>query len=250
MARGGHRRGPAAAPEPRRRPRRLGTEALTRPAFYALERGGWRDYVTLLHPPYTAWHLSYVAIGAALAPEADWRRLLAALAAFFLALGIGAHALDELEGRPLRTEIPAKVLWILALGSIAGAVAIGVVAALLWTPWLLVFVAAGAFLVFAYNLELFGGAFHTDLWFALAWGAFPLLTGYFAVAEELSLAALLAAVFAVATSLAQRTLSTQVRGVRRGRIAESVDIAPAENALRSLTLALVALAAALVALRW
>jgi heme O synthase-like polyprenyltransferase len=223
---------------------------VTRPAFYALERGGWRDYVTLLHPPYTAWHLSYVVIGAALAPEPQWRRLLATLAAFFLALGIGAHALDELQGRPLRTEIPTSVLWILALGSIAGAVAIGVVASLLWTPWLLAFVAAGAFLVFAYNLELFGGSFHTDLWFGLAWGAFPLLTGYFAVAEQLSVEALLAAVFAVATSLAQRTLSTQVRGVRRGRIAESVDIAPAENALRALTLALVALAAALVALRW
>jgi hypothetical protein len=228
----------------------LGSEAVTRPAFYALERGGWRDYVTLLHPPYTAWHLSYVAIGAALAPEPDWGRLMATLAAFFLALGIGAHALDELQGRPLRTEIPTAALWALALGSIAGAVVIGAVAALFWTPWLFAFVAAGAFLVFAYNLELFGGAFHTDLWFALAWGAFPLLTGYFAVAEELSLEALLAAVFAVATSLAQRTLSTQVRGVRRGRIAESVDIAPAENALRALTFALAALAAALVALRW
>jgi hypothetical protein len=228
----------------------VGPEAVTRPAFYALEAGGWRDYVTLLHAPYTAWHLSYVAIGAALAPDLHSERLLAALAAFFLALGIGAHALDELRGRPLRTEIPTGVLWALAFGSIVGAVAIGVVSALLWTPWLLVFVAAGAFLIFAYNLELFGGAFHTDLWFALAWGAFPLLTGYFVVAEKLSLEALIAAVFALATSLAQRILSTQVRGVRRGRIAESVDIAPAENALRALTLSVVALAAALLALRW
>ncbi len=37
---------------------------------------------------------------------------------------------------------------------------------------------AGAFLVVAYNLELFGGRFHNDLWFALAWGAFPALTGF------------------------------------------------------------------------
>jgi hypothetical protein len=228
----------------------MGSEVMTRPAFYALEVGGWRDYVTLLHPPYTAWHLSYVAIGAALGPELHADRLLAALAAFFLALGIGAHALDELQGRPLRTEIPRRILWLFAFGSIAGAVVIGVVSALLWTPWLLVFVAVGVFLVFAYNLELFGGVFHTDLWFALAWGAFPLLTGYFVVAETLSLEAFFAAIFAVATSLAQRVLSTQVRGVRRGRIAESVDIAPAENALRALTLSIVALAAALLALRW
>lgn len=229
----------------------MGAEGLSRPAFYALAAGGWRDYVTLLHLPYTAWHLSYVAIGAALAPELEASRLLAALAAFFLALGIGAHALDELQGRPLQTRIPTPVLWSLALGSIAGAVAIGVAAALAWAPWLLAFVAAGSFLVFAYNLELFGGAFHTDLWFALAWGAFPLLTGYFAVAEELTVAALLAAGFAVATSLAQRALSTPVRAVRRGRSRDPAStIVGPERALRALTVAMVALAAALLALRW
>ncbi|HEV2902926.1 MAG TPA: hypothetical protein VGW30_06660 [Gaiellaceae bacterium] len=224
---------------------------MSRPAFYALAAGGWRDYVTILHLPYTAWHLSYVAIGAALAPELHAERLLAALAAFFLALGIGAHALDELQGRPLGTRIPPAVLWSLALGSIAGATAIGIGAALAWTPWLLPFVAAGAFLVFAYNLELFGGLFHTDLWFALAWGAFPLLTGYFVVAEELTVEALLAATFAAATSFAQRALSTPVRAVRRGRSDDppSTIVGP-ERALRALTVAMVALASALVALRW
>jgi hypothetical protein len=224
---------------------------VSRPAFYALEAGGWRDYVTLLHLPYTAWHLSYVAIGAALAPELHIDRLLAALAAFTLALGIGAHALDELRGRPLRTRIPSPVLWTLALASVAAAVAIGIASALAWTPWLLAFVAAGAFLVFAYNLELFGGAFHTDLWFGLAWGAFPLLTGYFVTAEEVRAEALLAAAFAVATSLAQRALSTQVRAVRRGRSTDPPStIAAPERALRALTIAVIALAAALLALRW
>ena len=229
----------------------MGAQSLTRPAFYALESGGWRDYVTLLHVPYTAWHLSYVAIGAALAPELETLRLLATLAAFFLALGIGAHALDELQGRPLRTRIPTGVLWALALVSIAGAVAIGVAAAIAWTPWLLVFVAAGSFLVFAYNLELFGGVFHTDVWFAVAWGAFPLLTAYFTLAEKLTVEALLAAGFAVATSLAQRALSTPVRAVRRGLSSDppSTIVGP-ERALRALTVGMVALAAALLALRW
>lgn len=229
----------------------MGAQALSRPAFYALESGGWRDYVTILHLPYTAWHLSYVVIGAALAPELHTGRLLAALAAFFLALGIGAHSLDELQGRPLQTRIPGGVLWALALGSIGGAVAIGIAGSVAWTPWLLPFVAVGAFLVFAYNLELLGGAFHTDLWFGLAWGGFPLLTGYFALAEELTPAALLAACFAVATSLAQRALSTPVRAVRRGRSSDPPStIAGPERALRALTVAMVALAAALLALRW
>src|SRR2546427_8741009 len=98
-----------AAPD---RPGERTTEAsrLRRPAFYALAPGGWRDYVTLLHAPYTLWHLSYVAIGAALAPRVDWPILGLAVLAFALALGIGAHALDELHGRPLRTEIPDGVL--------------------------------------------------------------------------------------------------------------------------------------------
>jgi hypothetical protein len=229
----------------------VGAQLLSRPAFYALESGGWRDYVTILHVPYTAWHLSYVAIGAALAPELHTDRLLAALLAFFLALGIGAHALDELQGRPLRTRIPTAVLWALALASIGTAVATGIAASLAWTPWLLAFVAAGSFLVFAYNLELFGGLFHTGLWFALGWGAFPLLTGYFVVAEELTPEAVLAAGFAVATSLAQNALSTPVRAVRRGRSDDppSTIVGP-ERALQALAASMVALAAALLVLLW
>jgi hypothetical protein len=239
---------------------------MTRPAFYALESGSWRDYITLLHPPYTAWHLSYVAIGAALAPEFAGRRLLAALAAFFLAMGVGAHALDELTDRPLQTRIPDGVLIALAAVSIGGAVAIGIATSLAWTLWLLPFVAIGAFLVVAYNLELFGGLFHTYLWFGIAWGAFPLLTAYLVTAERFTVEALLAGLFALLTSLVQRTLSTPVRNVRRrvasvtgtvtlktgGReeiTAETLMGAP-ETGLRLLAAAMVSLAAALLALRW
>ncbi len=223
---------------------------MTRPAFYALDRGGWRDYVTILHLPYTAWHLSYVAIGAALSADFSGRRLAAALASFGLALGIGAHALDELNGRPLQTQIPDRVLIALAAVSIAGAAAIGIAAALTWTPWLLAFVAAGAFLVVAYNLELFGGAFHTDLWFALAWGAFPLLAAYFVTAEEVTVVAALGALFALYTSLVQRTLSTEVRNVRRRGTGDPALLASPERALRLLSLAMPVLAATLLALRW
>jgi 4-hydroxybenzoate polyprenyltransferase len=223
---------------------------VSRPAFYALETGGWRDYVTILHLPYTAWHLSYVAIGAALAPELEGRRLLAALAAFFLALGIGAHALDELHDRPLKTRISDGVLIALAALSIGGAMAIGVAASLLWTPWLLLFVAAGGFLVVAYNLELFGGAFHSDLWFGLMWGAFPVLAAYFVTAEELTETAILGAGFALVTSLAQRVLSTEVRNIRRRGMGDPAMLGAPETALRLLSLAMVLLAAALLSLRW
>ena len=243
----------------------MATETEARPAFYALASGGWRDYLTLLHAPYTAWHLAYVAIGAALTPEFALSRLLPTLGAFFLAVGIGAHALDELRGRPLQTRIPERVLAWLAAVSIAAAVAIGVLGAVLVNPWIGAFVAAGAFIVVAYNLELFGGRFHGDAWFALAWGAFPLLTGFFAAAEELDAAAIFGAAFAFALSLAQRRLSSRVRDVRRrvSRVTGTVkrrdgssqeltaaDLMDAEEgALRVLAAAVVALAAALVMMR-
>jgi len=226
-----------------------------RSAWYSLRPGAWRDYVTLLHPPYTAWHLSYVAVGAALAPR--WRpdRMGWTLLAFGLALGIGAHALDELRGRPLSTQIPERVLWTLAALSIAAAIAIGVVAAHRWTPWLYPAVAAGGFLVVAYNLELFGGRFHTDAWFALTWGAFPLLTAYLACAQRLHVSALAAAAFAALLSHAQRRLSTPVRELRR-RVhdvpvaARAAALEPVETALGLLSAATVMLAVALVLARW
>jgi hypothetical protein len=219
-----------------------------RPAFYALQPGGWRDYVTLLHPPYTLWHLSYVALGAALAPEMKWGLLGWTVLAFLLAMGIGAHALDELNGRPLATRIPAGVLVALAGVSIAAACAIGVVVATETTLWLLAFVGVGAFVVVAYNLELFGGALHSDVWFALAWGAFPVLTAYFASAERLRVEAVVAAAFAAVTSLAQRTLSTQVRHARRN-LKDPAAARAAETALKLLAAAFPLLAGALLVFR-
>jgi hypothetical protein len=236
-----------------------------RPSFYALRTGGWRDYISLLHPPYTLWHLSYVALGWAAAPAAHTDRLWWALAAFFLAVGIGAHALDELNGRPLQTRIPTLWLVALAVGSIAVAGAIGVGGAARTSWWLLAFVVFGSFIVCAYNLEWFGGWFHADAWFALAWGAFPALTATYANAERLSVEAVLVAAGCFAVSYAQRTLSTPVRALRRRtlRVAgvvertdgtiEQIDAAtlraPAEVALRWLSLAMPLLAAGAVVAR-
>jgi hypothetical protein len=222
----------------------VGTQEV-RPAFYALRRGGWRDYLTLLHPPYTLWHLSYVAVGASIAPRFHTDRMLWGLAAFFLAMGVAAHALDELRGRPLRTGIPSFVLVTVAAVSLAGAVAIGIGAAAAWGWGLVAFVAVGAVLVPAYNLEL---AFHTDLGFAIAWGAFPALTGYFVEAQTLRVEAVAAAAYATLLSLVQRGLSTPVRHARRAR-GTTEGVEALERALRLLTWAAVALAVALVAAR-
>jgi hypothetical protein len=236
-----------------------------RPAFYALAPGGWRDWVTLLHPPYTAWHLSYVALGAAAAPALHADRLAAALGAFFLGVGICAHALDELNGRPLGTRIPDRALIVVSVVSLAGAIALGIVGAATVGPSLVPFIAAGTVLVVAYNLELFGGRFHTDFWFAAAWGAFPALTAYWANAVTLEPPGVLVTAACFALSVAQRRLSTPVRTLRRRTAAvvgtqtltdggtvqltrESL-VAPLDGALRALAAGLVLLAVGVVAVR-
>jgi hypothetical protein len=238
---------------------------LDRPAFYALRSGGWRDLVTLLHPPYTAWHLSYVALGAAAAPHIYAGRLAAALGAFFLAVGISAHALDELHGRPLQTRLRRSTLIVLAAASLIGALAIGVAGVIVVSPLLAPLVLAGGLLVPAYNLELAGGRFHNDAWFALAWGGFPAFTGYFANALAIRPAGLLVTAACCLLSAAQRQLSTPVRRLRRSttevvgqqRLRDGTVIeltpagrsAPLEGALRALWLAVVLLAVGLVAVR-
>jgi hypothetical protein len=219
-----------------------------RPAFYALRSGGWRDYVTLLHPPYTVWHLSYVAIGAGLAPRMKWGLLGWTTLAFLLAMGVAAHALDELRGRPLRTRIPDRVLVALAAVSLAAACVIGIAVAFESTLWLLAFIAFGAVVVVAYNLELLGGAIHTSFWFAAAWGAFPVLTGYFASAQRLRGDAVAAAIFAFLTSYAQRILSTPVRFARRS-VGDAELARTAEVGLKLLAAAMPAIAGALLLAR-
>jgi hypothetical protein len=133
--------------EPRGRTIQGVSRSLERPAFYALRPGGWRDLVTLLHPPYTAWNLANVAIGAALAPHLYAGRLAATLAAFFLAVGVCAHVLDELHGRPLGTHLSSRTLVGLAVVSLTGAAAIGIVGAVTISLTLIPFVFAGVFIV-------------------------------------------------------------------------------------------------------
>ena len=254
-----------ARPVTERTPRAVGAETGLAPAFYATDRlARWprlRDWWTVLHPPYTLWHLSYVVIGSCLVAPVDRTRLVATVLAFFLAVGVGAHALDEVHGRPLRTEIPAAALVVAGVLGIGGAAVIGLFGVARVGVGLVAFVAVGVVLAVGYNLEPFGGRLHTDSVFAVSWGAFPVVTGYYAQHERLTPAALVAAAFAFFLSRAQRQLSTPARLLRRktsgldGRLVyhdgsttvldRATVLGPLERALRALTCATVALAGAL-----
>jgi demethylmenaquinone methyltransferase/2-methoxy-6-polyprenyl-1,4-benzoquinol methylase len=241
----------------------VATEVRLGSAFYSLRPGGWRDYWTLLHPPYTAWHLSYVLLGASLAPAPDPRIVLGAVLAFGLAVGVAAHSFDELRGRPLATRIPTRVLVALGTLGLAGAAALGIAAIAVLGPAFAAFVAVGVALVLLYAFE--APLVHSDLGFALAWGAFPVLTAAYATGAP-PVPAVAVAAAAALLSLAQRVLSTRVRAVRRR--SQSVDgevryrdgsretldaeglIAAPEGALRILWIAVVALSVGLLLARY
>ena len=240
-------------------------KAERRPAFYAAGPGGWRDWWTLLHPPYTAWHLSYVVIGACLAPHVDLNRLLFTLLAFLFAVGFAAHALDELHGRPLGTRISTPMLIGVTVVGLSGAIVLGIIG-LSRVGWPLVpFMVLGPVLVVAYNWELLGGLVHTDAGFALAWGSFPVLVAYVAQTGRLALSPVLAAGAAFALSAAQRRLSTPARLIRRrashveGQITLSTGrqvpldertlLAPLETTLHAMSWGIVLVAASLAVAR-
>jgi hypothetical protein len=238
-------------------------------AFYARSGGRRSQWWTLLHPPYTLWHLSYAVMGAAIAPQLSWAMLAATVGGFFLGVGLAAHALDELNGRPLGTGISDRTLWIVAWVSLAGAVLIGAFAVPYSSVLLVPCIAVGVLLVLGYNLELFGGRLHTDFGFAAAWGGFPVLVGFLAQAPPLTRPVTAGAVglAAAATGLsyAQRRLSTPARALRRrirsieGTITmpdgtqhpldKAVLLAPLEAALKMLSITMPVLAVALILAR-
>jgi hypothetical protein len=241
----------------------VGEQTVKRPAYYAPVGSRSGDLVALLHPPYTAWHLSHVAIGAALAPRMDWRVLGATLLAFFLGTGIAAHALDERNGRPLHTTLSDRVLTVLTLAGFVGALAVAVIGAVELSPWVLAWAVIGIALAAGYALER-PPVLHTTLGFALAWGGFPVLVGYWAQARTVTPAAVAVAGAATLISMAQRALSTPARYLRRNtdsaemvisrdhreeRWSDERILATWERPLRLLAWAMVTLALGLLASR-
>ncbi len=186
---------------------------MTGPAFYARTGSPGRDLRSLLHLPYTLWHLSYVAIGAAVAVAVDWGVLGGTLAAFAIGLGIGAHALDEVKSRPLGTGLSDRFLWRIGAGAMLLTLVIAGIGAVVVSPWVIVWAVLGIGLAVGYALEW--PLIHTDLGFGLAWGAFPVIVGYWAQELSLDWPVLVVAAAATLLSLAQRALSTPARFVRR-----------------------------------
>lgn len=176
--------------------------ASVRPVWYAGRDTVWGEFWTMLHLPYTLMVLSFVVVGAAVAPHISWTVLAVTLVAYFLGLGIGAHLLDQLPGMGSRyvRHWPTWALWTGGLLSIGAAVGIGIYGAIYLKSWgLVVLVGVQTVCAFGYPLApVFKGYLHRDSVFALSWGALPFLTSFYVQTLTITLAALLlAATFAL-----------------------------------------------------
>ncbi|MCX5914871.1 MAG: hypothetical protein NTV04_23415 [Deltaproteobacteria bacterium] len=153
----------------------------------------FRSFIGLLFLPYTGMVLSFSVIGAMIASPLYWDRVLAIMVIYFLGLGIAAHALDALGSKTLKpwgTIFTRGQLWFMAALSLILAYLLAIYYMVRYVPVLWVLAISEGFFVFAYNLELFKGRFHTDTWFAFSWGFLPVLAGYIMQTNKISIAAL------------------------------------------------------------
>jgi hypothetical protein len=186
-----------------------------------------------------------------LAPAIYWDRVGAIVLIYFLALGIGAHALDAVgsrEAKPWGQVFTRTQLWALAVLSLAAAYAIGIWYMVRYTPLLWLIAIPEGFFVLAYNLEWFGGRFHRDSWFALSWGALPVLAGYVLQTNAISASALLVALAMALLSLVEIKASRPYKEYKRSN-ADAAQAARLEAILKSLSAGVIALAAGLLAWR-
>jgi xanthine/uracil permease len=215
-----------------------------------------RVVIGLLFLPYTGMVLSYTVIGGMLAPSVAWDRVGALLVIYFLGLGIAAHALDALGSRgpkPWGEVFSRRSLWIVAAVALVIAYTIAGYYSVRYVPWLAVIALLEGFFVFAYNLEWWSGRFHTDGWFALSWGALPVLAGYVMQTNALSLAALIVAGAMAALSVVEITASRPYKTLKRMPNRSEADAALAaryENILKSVSLGVIALGIGLAAFRF
>ena len=212
----------------------------------------FRLAVGLLFLPYTAMVLSYTVIGSMLAPAIHWDRVAAIVLIYFLALGIGAHALDALGSRgakPWGQTFSRQRLWLLAAVSLAAAYAIGIWYMVAYAPLLWPIAILEGFFLLAYNLEWFGGMFHRDSWFAVSWGALPVLAGYVLQTNAVSSGAVLVAAAMAMLSLVEIKASRPYKASKQARAPDAAQVACLETILKSLSAGVVLLGAGMLAWR-
>ena len=193
-------------------------------AWYARSGSKVSELYTIMHLPYTSMVLSYTLIGAAFAPTIYMNRLILTLVAYFLGLGLSAHALNELNARHWGKALTKIEMQVLFVAPLIGALVIGVYATqILYSATgtlsasvvLLLFMGVETFFLFAYNTEFSRGRFHSDLAFAFSWGALPTLVSFYVNALTITVPAIFVSTAMAATAGIEISLSRWCKEFRR-----------------------------------
>lgn len=148
--------------------------------------------------PFTAYVLSYVTVGMALAAVNggfNWMHAGLLLVAMWFGLE-GLHAIDLAEPNIAR-RVDSNIQMVAGVAGLFVGGGLGVYLASLTSWWFLAFVGVELFLGLAYNLEWFNGLLHDFdtpsgiANFGFSWGLVPFLSGYFVMGGGLALGAVI-----------------------------------------------------------
>jgi len=211
----------------------------------------FRAFVGMLFLPYTGMCISFTLLGSMLADIVHWDRVIALSLIYFLAVGIGAHALDAIgsKRKPWGDILGFRLLLALAVSSIAVAYAMGVYYIICYVPLLSIIAILEGFFLLAYNLELFRGLFHNNLTFSISWGSLPLLAGYIMQTNGISIEALLLSLVTTSIAYAEIRVSRLYKEMKRINN-DRLSVVKYESILKSLSISTIVVALILVGLRW
>lgn len=211
----------------------------------------FRVFVGLLFLPYTGMCVSFAVIGSLVAEDVSWDRVGAIALIYALALGISAHAADTIGSKgkkPWGDYFSRKQLMLLAAACLIAAYALGTYYIIFFVPLLAPIAVLEGFFLLAYNLELFGGRFHTNFWFAVSWGSLPVLAGYVIQTNSIDILPVAVSAATGVISYVEIRLSRPYKELRRrgGHIERAKKL---EARLKTLSLATISFAATFTCFR-
>lgn len=187
--------------------------------FYQLEGSKLKEFITILHIPYTLMCLSLLTIGFSLDGIQNWTIYGLTLIAYFFGLGISAHSFDQLEGMGSRyvKHLTDSDLIPIGVASFAIALGIGIATMIKYDAWGLLFlIPLQSFFALTYPIsKLYGGKFHSDFWFAVSFGFLPVVIGNYINTLNFSLYSFWWGMLALIISFIEILLSRHVRNMRK-----------------------------------
>jgi len=185
------------------------------PSFGPLK---FRAFIGMLFLPYTGMCISFTIIGSMLSESIAWDRVLSIFIIYFLALGVSAHAADNLGSKKIKpwgNFFSIFELRLMVIGGLSVSYVLGIYYIITFAPLLLIIAIIEGFFLFAYNFELFNGLFHNNFWFAVSWGSLPLLAGFVIQTNSISLLSLITSIMAFLVAYIEIRLSRKYKELKR-----------------------------------